>query len=923
MPSLRFKGRVFVENFHLGVPFHELTPVRARGLSPKASLHDNLIVEGDNLLALKALLHRWHHVPATAVRDLRIGRQTGTMILKEYQKRVLDRVGEFVERLVEWRDKAEKVREIDPDFDWVRRAWEKTAPSRPYLSRRNGLREPLPSFCLKVPTGGGKTLLAIKVIDCVNTRYRRRQTGLVLWIVPSAQIYTQTQRALRDRDHPYRQQLDVASAGRTLVLEKTSGFGRRDVEERLCVLLLMLPSANRETKEQLRMFRDAGGFDRFFPPDDDADAHRDLRARVPNLDAFEQSGGVWGGQIKTSLGNALRLLRPLIVLDEGHKAYSPNARATLEGFNPCMIVELSATPPKGANVLVEISGRELNAEEMIKLDLHITNKAQASWQDTLLASIERREALEEAARNHEADFGVYIRPICLVQVERTGRDQRRAGVIHADDVRDYLLRHPRISADQVAVKTSGRDELKAADEAGGLLSRDCPIRFIITKHVLQEGWDCSFAYILTILTNPGSRNALTQLVGRILRQPYAAKTRVAELDESYVFCFQRRGADLLKEVRKGFGVEGLQGLESRIASDEGAAGSGATLITRQRERYQRAAADLVLPAFMIRDGRQWRLVHYETDILSRVPWDDTRLSPLFDVELGAGSRNVELRAGLDVHPLNTMSGATAVAAAAGADTGEDRIDYYFAAGHLLDAMPNPWRGAEAARRVFDALLKRYPRERVAANYLFVLEELRKQLEKERDRLSRQVFAELLEAGVMRFVVVADDLTFNRLPQRIEAPGARQANREDGGRYQHNLLDVITEEELNGLENKVATYLDTQARLFFWYRNRARRDYYVQGWEPGRIYADFILTLKPDEPDVGDEYHRVFVVETKGVHLGGSEDTEYKRSVFDVCSEHARKTNWAEFVPAMRNKVMRFEVVGEKEWEQRLNAMLAG
>ena len=144
----------------------------------------------------------------------------------------------------------------------------------------------------------------------------------------------------------------------------------------------MLHSSSRETKEQLRMFRDAGGFDRFFPPDDDPDAHRDLRTRISNLDAFEQSGGVWGGQVKTSLGNALRLLRPLIILDEGHKAYSPNARATLEGFNPCMIVELSATPPKGANVLVEISGRELNAEEMIQLDLHITNKANASWQDT-------------------------------------------------------------------------------------------------------------------------------------------------------------------------------------------------------------------------------------------------------------------------------------------------------------------------------------------------------------------------------------------------------------------------------------------------------------------------------------------------------------------------------------------------------------
>ena len=56
MPLLQFKGRVFVENFHLGVPYHELTAVRGKGLSRKASLHDNLIIEGDNLAGLKALL---------------------------------------------------------------------------------------------------------------------------------------------------------------------------------------------------------------------------------------------------------------------------------------------------------------------------------------------------------------------------------------------------------------------------------------------------------------------------------------------------------------------------------------------------------------------------------------------------------------------------------------------------------------------------------------------------------------------------------------------------------------------------------------------------------------------------------------------------------------------------------------------------
>ena len=844
------------------------------------------------------------------------------MILKEYQQAALKAVRTFLDRLVEWRKKEATAREIDPDitFDWVQRAWEKTGTARAYLPRRNGLGEPLPWFCLKIPTGGGKTLLATKVIDLVNTHYRRQQGGLVLWIVPTTQIYQQTLKALKDRDHPYRQQLDVASAGRTLVLEKNSGFTPADVRERLCVLLLMLPSANRATKEQLRMFRDSGGFDRFFPPEDDAEAHERLRTQVPNLDVFEASGGVWGGLAKTSLGNTLRLLQPLIVLDEGHKAYSRNAKATLEGFNPCMVVELSATPPAEANVLVQITGQALNAEQMIKLDLHIHNKASVSWQDTLLAAIEHRESLEAEARTHEAETGTYIRPICLVQVERTGKEQRKAGFIHAEDVREYLLRHPSLSAEHVAVKTSQRDELKEVDEAGGLLSRDCPIRFIITKQALQEGWDCSFAYVLAILTNPSSKSALTQLVGRILRQPYAAKTGVPALDESYVFCYGRRGGDLLREVRKGFGIEGLQGLEERVKADEGdGPRPGDMVTTRQREQFRNAAGALVLPAFMIRDGRCWRPVYYETDILSRVPWAEVDVSPLFDLALEAGGvKDVTVRAGLAFEPLFTD--ADAGSAGLSADGG---IDYYFAAGHLVDVLPNPWRGAEAARRVFAALLERHSRERVMANYLFVLEELRKHLEAERDRLSRQVFGELLDAGTMRFIVVTDDLEFNRLPLQLESPNTeRQANREDGSQYQSGLFERMGESELNGLENKVATYLDRQARLFFWYRNRARKDYFVQGWKPRRIYADFIMTLRADEPNADDEFHQVFVVETKGVQLKDSADTNYKRSVFDLCSQHAKKTDWADFVPAMQGKVMRFEIVDEDEWEQRLNAMFA-
>lgn len=80
---------------------------------------------------------------------------------------------------------------------------------------------------------------------------------------------------------------------------------------------------------------------------------------------------------------------------------------------------------------------------------------------------------------------------------------------------------------------------------------------------------------------------------------------------------------------------------------------------------------------------------------------------------------------------------------------------------------------------------------------------------------------------------------------------------------------------------------------------AEADYYVQGWKPGRIYADFIVTLRPDEPGAGDAFHQVFVIETKGIHL------------------------WAEFVPAMNGIGMHFEIVDEEEWQQRLNALLAG
>ena len=56
MATLSFKGKSFIQNHHMAVKYHELIPVKNNSLTDKLSLKDNLIIHGDNLKALKALL---------------------------------------------------------------------------------------------------------------------------------------------------------------------------------------------------------------------------------------------------------------------------------------------------------------------------------------------------------------------------------------------------------------------------------------------------------------------------------------------------------------------------------------------------------------------------------------------------------------------------------------------------------------------------------------------------------------------------------------------------------------------------------------------------------------------------------------------------------------------------------------------------
>ncbi len=832
------------------------------------------------------------------------------MELREYQHRALERVRQFLEAL----QKEVASRNTKHASE---EAWE-TLGRMDYIPRRDSIGRDLPNFCLKIPTGGGKTLLAVKTVDLINAVYLKKRTGLVLWIVPTTQIYNQTIQSLRRRDHPYRQHLDIASGDRTIILEKSDRFTPLDVQENLVVLMLMLPSAARQNKETLRMFRDSGGFQDFFPPEDSIRGHAELLKRIPNLDAFGTGSGFLGKQIKTSLGNTLRLLSPIIILDEGHKAYSETAQQTLRGFNPRIIVELSATPPKNSNKLVDITGGELNREEMIKLDLHIINKISPDWTDTMRDAISKRNLLEEKSTTYEANTGQHIRPICLIQVERTGRDQRGAGYIHSEEVKEWLIKTQSILPEQIAIKTSEKDELKEVDDVGGLMSRDCQVRYIITKHALQEGWDCAFAYVLCVLTNPSSKTALTQLVGRILRQPYARKTRIKELDESYVFCFQQKGAELLQEIRKGFGDEGLGDIAGRVIIDREEDGGGGAEDLRpisMRKRFRESATHIILPIFVIHDDKGWRKVNYEMDLLSRIPWDQVSLEKVYSLTLSSVSE-------VDQESTVTMSKDIArIVDINGIQKLNDshlKFDPVFLTQQINDIVPNPWVAFEFGARVRDRLIERYNEGTVINNFVFIIEELRKHLTSERDRLAESIFHNLLDKDILRLLVISDELSYKFPERKMVSKEAVTLNKKDGTPLQRSLFDFIPDDEFNDTEKSIAWYLDDQEELFFWYRNTPRSDYAIQGWKRHKIYPDFIFTASQTE---GKSFDKVFVAEVKGTHLKGSADTTYKRSVFDVCNKLAKEINWEEFGKRLENLHVLYEVVDEEEWENKLNSLI--
>ncbi|HRW66802.1 MAG TPA: DEAD/DEAH box helicase family protein [Candidatus Competibacter sp.] len=414
------------------------------------------------------------------------------------------------------------------------RLWGRGLPYHPLP----GFPADMPYFCLRVPTGGGKTWLAAKSVHLVNTHLLRGEHSVILWLVPSKPIREQTLRALRNRRHPYHAALREAGPITVLDLDDAKSVTRATLDTSTTIIVATRQAFQVEDEECRKVYQSSGAL-----------MHHFEHLAPIQRDELLKDGQGADQTIPYSLANVLRLRRPFVIVDEAHNSRTELAFDMLARFHPSGVLELTATPDlerTPSNVLHSVSAAELKAEEMIKLPVVL--ETEPNWQQCLADAIGHRDALHKLADEERRAGATYLRPIMLIQAE-----PRRTGVetLDFERVRDELITNHRIPADEIVVATGEEKGLEKveANYPLGIADPTCPVKFVITQKALAEGWDCPFAYLLVSMASLHSATAVEQLLGRVLRQPDARHREAPALNRSYAFVVSRNFAETAGALR--------------------------------------------------------------------------------------------------------------------------------------------------------------------------------------------------------------------------------------------------------------------------------------------------------------------------------------------------------------------------------------
>lgn len=441
------------------------------------------------------------------------------MELKDYQQTVITDLENFLEYL----DRYEFVGKAFQMF-WQ----EKGVTMDAYKHAVQGV----PNVCVKVPTAGGKTFIAVNALRPVFENFTKTnpaQPKVVVWLVPSITILDQTIKNLSDAGHPYNLKLKTHFNGRVEVFTKNDilqggGFNQDSVKEQLSIIVLSFDSLRARRKEDRKLYQENGNLADFVVDEE-----------------------------TVSVISVLRSLKPVVIVDESHNAETDLSVEMLQNLSPSFILDLTATPRNNSNIISYVSAAQLKKNNMVKLPVVVQNQRDKA--DVLSNALNFQKQLEEMAKTEEQNGGSYIRPIVLFQAEPKNAEDATT----FQDIKNKLVKLS-IPEEQIAIKTAEINEIKGVD----LLSRDCPVRFIITVNALKEGWDCPFAYILASLANKGSSVDVEQILGRVLRQPSVKQHNEQLLNLSYVFTSSGKFLQTLDNIVKGLNQAGFSNRDFRV-----------------------------------------------------------------------------------------------------------------------------------------------------------------------------------------------------------------------------------------------------------------------------------------------------------------------------------------------------------------------
>ena len=429
-----------------------------------------------------------------------------------------------------------------------------------------------------------------------------------------------------------------------------------------------------------------------------------------------------------------------------------------------------------------------------------------------------------------------------------------------------------------------------------------------------------------MLSKTTAVTALTQMIGRVLRQPEAKRTTVASLNECYVFTFDQEVQAAVDSVRRGLQEEGMGDLADSVrATGKGSAAAAQRVTVRRRKEF--SGLRIFLPRVLSRHYAtgEWRQFDYDRDLLSRLDWAQFSYTNRTKYEPDEKETIERTLTRVDVEDLGHLDDELPKTSTSEEQV-EAELDFPALVRLLLDVIPNPWQGARILQETLAELRKRkIKQERIIANRLFLVKAMKDNLKKQVYDATEAEFRRMLAANELCFRLEAsNDPKLNwELAETLELDVTEEDKvllRKNGEPLEKSLFKPVYQKQVNGLEKDMAWYLDADKAVHWWHRIAVHQDWHLQGWQRSRVYPDFLACLQ----DSGNGKLRFSVLETKGLHLKGNDDTEYKARLFELLTGHSQTAlSVGELKLGLKQEQIRFELMLENDWRDKLPQALVG